>query len=81
MLDRSFAPGFRIEPHQNDLALALDGARQLGMALPAAAPAQQLFSACTAQGGARWDNSGLVKAIEDLAGCKIVSERRESKAA
>ena len=67
MIERNFDPGFRIELHQKDLALALNGARSLGLALPNTAGAQQLFSACVAMGGAAWDHSGLVKAIERLA--------------
>ncbi len=38
MVKRTFNPGFRIELHQKDLNLALNGARQLGVALPATAP-------------------------------------------
>ena len=34
MIDRTFNPGFRIELHQKDLNLALDGARSLNMSLP-----------------------------------------------
>ncbi|MEZ0213316.1 MAG: 2-hydroxy-3-oxopropionate reductase [Xanthobacteraceae bacterium] len=67
MVKRTFAPGFRIELHQKDLNLALNGARQLGVALPATALAQQLFSACAANGGAAWDHSAMVKALEMLA--------------
>ena len=67
MIDRTFAPGFRIELHQKDLNLALASARALGMALPATAAAQQLFSACVAPGGGGWDHSALVRAIETMA--------------
>jgi 2-hydroxy-3-oxopropionate reductase len=67
MIKRTFDPGFRIELHQKDLALALSGARSLGVALPNTAMAQQLFSACSAEGGARWDHSAMVKALEKLA--------------
>ena len=35
MIKRTFAPGFRIALHQKDLNLALQGARALGVALPA----------------------------------------------
>ena len=66
MIKRNFQPGFRIELHQKDLSLALDGARALGLALPNTATVQQLFSACVAQGGARWDHSALVSALEML---------------
>jgi 2-hydroxy-3-oxopropionate reductase len=73
MVKRSFAPGFRIELHQKDLGLALDGARALGVALPNTASAQQLFSACVAQGGAKEDHSALVRALERLADHEIGS--------
>jgi 2-hydroxy-3-oxopropionate reductase len=68
MIKRTFDPGFRIELHQKDLELALASARKLGIALPNTAGAQQLMNACRAQGGARWDHSALVKALELLAG-------------
>ena len=64
MIKRTFQPGFRIELHQKDLNLALASARALGLALPNTAGTQQLFSACVANGGAAWDHSGLVKALE-----------------
>jgi 2-hydroxy-3-oxopropionate reductase len=67
MIKRTFDPGFRIELHQKDLALALSGARALGLSLPNTATAQELFNACAADGGSRWDHSGLVKALEKLA--------------
>jgi 2-hydroxy-3-oxopropionate reductase len=71
MVERRFEPGFRIELHQKDLALALDSARTLGMALPNTAATQQLFGACAAQGGRGWDHSALVKALERLAGVEL----------
>lgn len=64
MIKRTFDPGFRIELHQKDLNLALQGAKSLGLALPATAVAQQLFSTCVANGGAAWDHSALVRALE-----------------
>jgi 2-hydroxy-3-oxopropionate reductase len=67
MIKRTFDPGFRIELHQKDLSLALDGARAMGMSLPNTATAQQLFNACVASGGAKWDHSALVRALEKLA--------------
>jgi 2-hydroxy-3-oxopropionate reductase len=68
MVKRTFAPGFRIELHQKDLNLALEGARALGVALPNTATTQQLFNSCAANGGAKEDHSALVKALERLAG-------------
>ncbi len=68
MINRTFAPGFRIKLHQKDLNLALGAARDMGMALPNTAIAQQMFSTVTAQGGADLDHSALVQAIELMAG-------------
>ena len=67
MIKRTFDPGFRIELHQKDLSLALAGARALGISLPNTATAQELFNACAANGGAKWDHSAMVKALEKLA--------------
>jgi 2-hydroxy-3-oxopropionate reductase len=67
MVKRTFSPGFRIKLHQKDLNLALDGAKTLGLSLPNTATAQQMFSACVANGGAEWDHSALVRALEIMA--------------
>jgi len=67
MIKRNFEPGFRIELHQKDLNLALEGARTLGLSLPSTALAQQLFNSCTAHGGKAWDHSGIVRALEMMA--------------
>ena len=71
MVKRTFNPGFRIELHQKDLNLALSSARKLGLSLPNTATAQELFNACAAHGGKAWDHSGMVKALELLAGFEI----------
>ena len=68
MIKRTFDPGFRIELHQKDLNLALGAARELGVALPNTATAQQMFSAVVSAGGGQQDHSALVRAIETLAG-------------
>jgi 2-hydroxy-3-oxopropionate reductase len=70
MIKRTFAPGFRIKLHQKDLNLALASARDMGMALPNTAIAQQMFSLVTAAGGADLDHSAMVQAIEIMAGMK-----------
>jgi 2-hydroxy-3-oxopropionate reductase len=78
MIKRTFDPGFRIELHQKDLGLALSGARALGVSLPNTAACQQLFNACTAHGGARWDHSAMVRALEDLANHEISPPPRQA---
>jgi 2-hydroxy-3-oxopropionate reductase len=72
MIRRTFDPGFRIELHQKDLALALAGARAMGLSLPNTATAQELFNACVAHGGAKWDHSALVRALEIMAGHPVM---------
>ncbi|WP_431281254.1 2-hydroxy-3-oxopropionate reductase [Humitalea sp. 24SJ18S-53] len=74
MIKRTFAPGFRIRLHQKDLNLALSAGRDLGVALPNTASAQQLFSAVAAQGGADLDHSALVKALETMAASKVAED-------
>jgi 2-hydroxy-3-oxopropionate reductase len=71
MVKRTFDPGFRIELHQKDLNLALTTARQLGVSLPNTATAQELFNACSAHGGAKWDHSAMVRALEKMANFEI----------
>ena len=71
MIKRTFEPGFRIALHQKDLNLALGAAKSLGLALPATSNAQQMFSACVAHGGAAWDHSGMVRALEKLSNFEI----------
>ena len=71
MIKRTVEPGFRIALHQKDLNLALSSARQLGLSLPNTATCQELFNSCVAQGGAAWDHSGMVRALEKLADFEI----------
>jgi 2-hydroxy-3-oxopropionate reductase len=71
MIKRTFNPGFRIELHQKDLNLALAGARAMGLSLPNTATAQELFNACVADGGAKWDHSAMVRALEKMASHEV----------
>jgi 2-hydroxy-3-oxopropionate reductase len=74
MIKRTFDPGFRIELHQKDLSLALAGARAMGMSLPNTASAQQLFNSCVASGGAKWDHSAMVRALEKMANHEVAKK-------
>ncbi len=74
MVKRTFNPGFRIELHQKDLNLALTGARALGVSLPNTATAQELFNSCVAHGGAGWDHSAMVRALEMMANHEVAKE-------
>ena len=39
----------------------------MGVSLPNTATAQELFNSCSANGGAKWDHSALVRALEKMA--------------
>ncbi len=71
MVKRTFDPGFRIALHQKDLNLALQSAKAIGLSLPNTATAQELFNACSANGGAAWDHSAMVRALEMMANHKV----------
>ena len=67
MIKRTFAPGFRIELHQKDLNLAMQGAKALGIALPNTASTQQMMNVCAANGLQQMDHSALCQAVELMA--------------
>jgi len=73
MIKRTFNPGFRIKLHQKDLGLAMQGARELGLALPQTASAVQLMQVCAANGMADLDHSALVKALELMGNHAVAS--------
>ncbi|RYF80288.1 MAG: 2-hydroxy-3-oxopropionate reductase [Comamonadaceae bacterium] len=74
MINRTFAPGFRIALHQKDLNLAMQSARALGVALPQTAGAAQLMNACSALGHGQQDHSALVRALEALANHTVMPD-------
>jgi 2-hydroxy-3-oxopropionate reductase len=71
MVKRTFNPGFRIELHQKDLNLALQGAKALGVSLPNTATAQELMNSCAAHGMSGLDHSALCQAIEMMSNHQI----------
>ena len=64
MLDRSFAPGFRIELHHKDFGIIADEAHRLGVAMPVTATVAQQLNALMAAGGARDDTASLLRLLE-----------------
>ena len=74
MIQRTFKPGFRIELHQKDLNLALQGARELGLSLPHTASAAQLMQSCAAHGMAGLDHSALCRSLEHMANHAIAPD-------
>jgi len=74
MIKRTFAPGFRIELHQKDLNLALQGAKTLGVSLPHTASAAQLMQSCAAHGLGGADHSALCRSLEMMANHTIAPD-------
>ncbi|QQM29815.1 2-hydroxy-3-oxopropionate reductase [Martelella lutilitoris] len=68
MIERTFDPGFRICLHRKDMALAVNAARDIGLALPNAASTEQLMNAAIARGDGDKDHSALIRTLEALAG-------------
>src|SRR5246127_4942142 len=71
MVKRTFNPGFRIELHQKDLNLALQGAKAMGVSLPNTANTQELMNACAANGLSGLDHSALCRAVELMSNHEI----------
>lgn len=70
-LSGSFDPGFRVRLHLKDLKNALELAREIDVALPAAAAVDQLMRSMAAAGRADYDHSGLITMLEDLAAFSV----------
>ncbi len=73
MLSHTFTPGFKLELHHKDLAIALDGAKRLQMSLPHTALCQEMFNAALAAGDGALDDSAILKVLEGLANHELGS--------
>ena len=71
VLDRKFAPGFRINLHIKDLQNALDTAHQLGVPLPLTASVMETLQALKVDGLGDNDHGGIVKYYEKLAQVEV----------
>jgi len=68
MLDRDFAPGFRLALHNKDLGIVTAAARQAGITVPLGAAVAQLVTSLVARGDGGLDHSGLFKLTAELSG-------------
>ena len=68
MLDRDFAPGFRLALHNKDLGIVTAAARQAGITVPLGSAVAQLVTSLVARGDGALDHSGLFKLTNELAG-------------
>jgi 2-hydroxy-3-oxopropionate reductase len=71
MISHNFAPGFRVDLHRKDLAIALSTGRTEGVPLPVTAVISQLFDALSIGGGGDLDHSALLTVFEGLANFKV----------
>lgn len=74
MIQRTFAPGFKIKLHRKDMNLILNTARELGLSLPMSAQVAELMNGLIANDGAELDHSALVTMFEKLANFEIGAE-------
>ncbi|MET8541992.1 2-hydroxy-3-oxopropionate reductase [Kitasatospora sp. NPDC004799] len=68
MLNRAFAPGFRIDLHHKDMGIVTDAARAVGAALPVGAVVARLVASARANGDGSLDHSVLLRGVERLSG-------------
>ena len=68
MLDHDFKPGFKTRLHQKDLDIVMQTARELGLALPAAALVMQNLNALIGSGDGEVDSAAVVKVVERMSG-------------
>ncbi len=68
IIDRNFAPGFRIKLHQKDLGIAMASGRAYGVPLLATGLVNEVLGSLVAQGHQDLDHSGIARFVESLAG-------------
>ena len=68
ILEGDFEPGFRVDHFVKDLGIALRQARQMRLALPGLALAEQLYVAASAQGHGSASTNALAAALSHLSG-------------
>lgn len=66
MLDREFAPGFRLELHHKDMGIVTAAAREASVTIPLGSLVAQLVGATVARGDGGLDHSGLLTLVETL---------------
>jgi 2-hydroxy-3-oxopropionate reductase len=71
MIAHQFQPGFRINLHRKDLAIANATGREQRVALPVTGLVTQLFEALAATGKGDLDHSAFITLIEELAGYEV----------
>ncbi|MEU1427555.1 2-hydroxy-3-oxopropionate reductase [Nocardia sp. NPDC005746] len=68
MINREFAPGFRIDLHHKDMGIFTTAAREAGLVTPAGSLIAQLVASTRANGDGHLDHSALLRGVERLSG-------------
>jgi len=71
VLDRKFAPGFRINLHIKDLANVLETSHELGVPLPLTAAVMEMMQALKVDGKGDLDHGSLVNYYEKMAQVEV----------
>ncbi len=71
LLEHEFTPGFKVDLHHKDLAIALDTGDEIGVPLSLTALVQQMFCVLRTRGLGGLDHSALLTLVEDLSAHKI----------
>ncbi len=71
IVQRDFAPGFRCRLHYKDMRIIVDAAQAYGVPLPIASQVHELFKRMVVSGRGEYDHTGLITAIEELAGIEV----------
>jgi 3-hydroxyisobutyrate dehydrogenase len=66
IVDEDFAPGFFVDHFVKDMAIVLDEAARLQLAIPGLALAHQLYVALQAQGHGQDGTQSLILALETM---------------
>lgn len=71
VVERDFAPGFKSKLHSKDLNIIKETLEDLGISLPGAKLAFELFSEMVSKGRGELDHSGIITVLEDLANVEV----------
>ena len=74
MLSKNYDPGFKVGLHLKDLAIVIEFARSIGIALPVTGLVNQLLVRVEASGGGGFDHCAIIESIRALS-----ADRRDLK--
>lgn len=71
IVNRDFEPGFRCRLHYKDMRIALAAGQAYGVPLFVSSIVHDLFKRMVISGRGEYDHSGLITAVEELAGIEV----------